>query len=112
MTVDVRNALKSAGFTALWAFLGVFGLAVLDVLNDVGRWASDHGRTPFPDLSVLGFAAVAAACSAAAFVVNVVVRLAQAKGLLPGKPPLYLDHAPPGGTWGLVGGDEDGEDAA
>lgn len=114
MTRSTVNALKSAAWSALFFFVGTFGLALLGWLNDVGRWASDHGRTPFPDISVLGYATVAAAVSAAGFVVNLAVRLAQAKGALPGEPPDYLrpgEHPAPnnGGTWALVRDDEDGQ---
>lgn len=84
-----RNALKAAAMAGMWSFAGTFGLALLGFLNDVGRWAADHGRTPFPSTSVLGYSAIAATVALATGVVAAVIRLAQAHGYLPGRPPTY-----------------------
>ena len=54
-----RRALR----TAVQAFLAVFGLALLGWLQAVVEWTSTRGE--FPDLSVVGLAAVAGAASAA-----------------------------------------------
>lgn len=89
MKSSTIDAIKSAAYTALWSFVGPFGLALVGWLNEVGQWANDRGRTPFPDVSTLGYAAVAAAVAASAFVVALAVRLAQANGWLPGQPPTY-----------------------
>lgn len=86
---DFRRALTPALYAALWAFLGPVLLLILGVVQDVAEWASTSGRAPLPGLSSLGYALVAAACSAAAGVVAFAVRYAQAKGVLGGEPPAY-----------------------
>lgn len=86
---DLRRALRPALWAALWAFLGPVLLMFLGVIQDVAEWASTSGRAPLPGLSSLGFALVAAACSAAAGLVAFLVRYAQAKGLVAGEPPAY-----------------------
>lgn len=86
-----RNALKAAAYSALWTFVAMFGVTLLGWLNDVGQWATDAGedRGTFPDLSVLGGGALAAAAAALTFIVAFVVRQAQASGVVPGAPPSY-----------------------
>lgn len=84
-----RNALKAGAYTALWTFLALFGAAALGFLTQVGQWASAHGRDPFPDVSVLGYAFIAAVVAALAGILGTIIRLAQAHGLVPGQPPAY-----------------------
>lgn len=84
----MSNALKAALWTALFTFLAVFGIATIGFLQDVASWASGDALT-FPDVSVLGKAAVSAFAAAATGLVNWVVRLAQSKGALPGAGPVY-----------------------
>lgn len=89
-TIDaLKAALRPALRVALWAFLGPFLLAVTGFLNEVWSWANAHGQAPFPDVSTLGYAFVAAVVSASSFLVALVIRFAQAKGLFPGQPPIY-----------------------
>lgn len=86
---NTRDAIRAARNAALWAFLGTFGMTALGWLGDVAEWASSSGATQFPGLSVLGFGVVSAATSAATFAVAAGVRLAQAAGWVPGRPPSY-----------------------
>lgn len=78
MSPEAKNAIKAGLFTALWTFIGMFGLAFLGWLNDVQQWATSDGAvTVFPDTSVLVKAAIAAVAAAAGGVVGTVVRLVQ-----------------------------------
>lgn len=86
---DFRRALTPALYVALWAFLGPLLLLTLGFIQALAEWASTSGATPLPGLSSIGYALVAAACSAAAGVVAFVVRYAQAKGVVAGEPPKY-----------------------
>lgn len=86
---DFRRALTPALWAALWAFLGPVLVLALGVLQDVAEWASTSGKAPLPGLSTLGYAFVAALCSAAAGLVAFVFRYAQTKGVLGGDPPTY-----------------------
>lgn len=85
----MTNALRAAAWTALFSFIGLFGLSLLGWLQDVAAWASSSGREPLPGLSTLGYGLVAAAVSAVIGLVNFAVRYAQARGLVPGTPPSY-----------------------
>lgn len=89
ITPTIRDALRAAGTSALWAFLGVFGVTLLGWLQAVTDWATSSGTAPFPSLSVLGYGLVSAAAGAATFVIAAVIRLAQVAGWLPGTPPTY-----------------------
>lgn len=86
----VRDALRAALTSGLWAFLGTFGATLLTWLQDVTRWATDDGGTVvFPNPSVLTKAAVAATVAVFTILVAAVVRVSQAKGIIGGKPPTY-----------------------
>jgi hypothetical protein len=85
----MTDQLKAAAYTALWAFVGVFGLSLLGWVNDIASWANDTAAGAFPDVSVLAKAAVSAGAAAAAGLVTWVVRYAQSKGVLPGSGPTY-----------------------
>lgn len=90
LTKPNRDAIRAALTSGLWAFIGTFGATLLDWLQDVAAWATDHeGIVAFPDTSVLTKAAVAAVVAFFTIVVAATVRLAQANGLLAGKPPTY-----------------------
>lgn len=79
MNNNTRNAVKAGAYTALWTFVGLFGLSLAGWLNDVQQWATSDGAvTVFPDPSVLVKAAVAAVSAAAGGLVGLVVRLVQA----------------------------------
>lgn len=83
------DALRAAAWSGLWTFLGTFALFLLGWLADVARWASSSGRQPLPGLSTVGYAAVSAFVAGAVLIVAAIVRIAQARGLLPGRPPRY-----------------------
>jgi hypothetical protein len=72
-------------------FVSGFALSALGWLGDVASWASSQGQDPFPDSSVLGYAAVGAAVGVATAAVNAAYRWAQTRWL-PGNGPVY----PPG----------------
>jgi hypothetical protein len=84
-----RRAIRPALWAALWGFLGPVLLLTTSVLADVAEWASTSGRTPLPGLSTIGYALVAAACSAATGLVAFAVRYLQATGIVAGSPPAY-----------------------
>lgn len=87
--MSTRDALKAAGWSAVWTFIALFGVSTLGWLSDVAQWASSQGTEPLPALSVLGYAVVSAAVAAVSGVITAAVRLAQAKGVLPGNGPSY-----------------------
>jgi hypothetical protein len=78
---------KAACWSALAAFIGVFGLALVGFLSDVSRWADTGGE--FPDVSVLGKAAVSAAAAAVTGLVTWCLSWARRRNLLPGNAPSY-----------------------
>lgn len=84
----MTDSVKAALYTALWTFIGVFGISLLGWLGDVATWASSDLET-FPSVTPLGKAAVAALAAAAAGFVGWVVRWSQSHGWLPGEPPQY-----------------------
>jgi hypothetical protein len=87
-------ALKSAAYTALWTFIGMFGLSVAGFLAQVAEWASSSGRTPFPGVGTLGFALISALAAGAGGIVAFLVRYAQSRLVLPGAPPIYPSTPP------------------
>lgn len=89
MNTDRPNPLKAAMFGALWAFLGAFFPALLDFTSAVYEWADSNGVAEFPEVSILGYAAVAALTSGFAFTLALVVRVGQEHGYLPGNAPTY-----------------------
>lgn len=84
----MKDATKSALYTALWSFLGVFGVSLLGWLGDIATWAGTDGAT-FPAVTPLGKAAVAAFAAAASGLIGWLVRTAQSRGMLPGSAPHY-----------------------
>lgn len=95
MSQETKNALKSAAYTFLWTFIGVFGLSLAGWLGDLTQWATDDGGTVvFPDPTVLVKAAVAAVAAGSGFVVAAVIRLAQSAGWVPGEAPQYPNNQP------------------
>jgi len=85
-----RDAVKAALYTALWTFLGTFGLATIGWLNDWAQALSaDNATVVFADPAILVKAGVSAAVAAASGLVGLIVRLAQANTSLPGSPPVY-----------------------
>lgn len=68
-------------WTVLFSFVGLFGVSLVGWMGDVIAWADAEGASPFPSLSVLGYAAVSAFGAASIGFVNFVVRFAQSKGV-------------------------------
>lgn len=101
----MKNSLKAAAWTALFTFLGMFGITLLGFLQEVASWAGSSGTTPFPEVSVLGYGLIAAAVAAVIGIVNFVVRYAQTVGVIPGRAPEYspapapYDGAAPSVRW-------------
>lgn len=85
----IVNAIKAGAWTALFSFVTLFGLSLLSFLQEIVSWSSASGQAPFPEISVLGYAFVTAFVSAITGIVNSVIRLAQAAGVIPGGPPSY-----------------------
>ena len=88
----MSDEFKAAAWTALFSFVGLFGASLVGWMQQVVEWANAGSDvTVFPDVTVLGKAAVAAALSAVAGLVNFAYRWAQAKGVpLPGAKPAYV----------------------
>jgi hypothetical protein len=84
----MTDSVKAALYTALWTFIGVFGVSLLGWIGDVAVWASSD-TDMFPAVTPLGKAAVAALAAAASGFVGWVVRASQSHGWLPGEPPQY-----------------------
>lgn len=83
----MSDELRAAVTTAVVTFLTLFTAAALGFVAQLQEWASTGGT--FPDVSVLGRAAVSAALAAAAGLVNFVYRWLQAREVLPGRGPTY-----------------------
>lgn len=77
MTPELKNAIKAGAWTALFTFIGLFFLSAIGWVQDVAEWASSNGAVEFPDLSVLGYAAVSAMCAGVIGLFNVIVRAVQ-----------------------------------
>lgn len=89
--MTLSNPARAALWTAVFTFVGLFGLSTLGWLQDVWEWANDSTNVVlFPDPRVLMKAAVAAAVSAIIGLVNFVVRWTQERGFLPGRTPVYV----------------------
>lgn len=85
----MSNEFKAALSTAVFTFIALFGASLVGWVQQVVEWSAAGGVEVFPDVSTLGKAAVAAAGAALTGLINYVVRVAQAKGVLPGRGPTY-----------------------
>lgn len=85
----MSNELKAAVSTAIFTFIALFGASLIGWVQAVVDWSAAGGVDVFPDVSVLGKAAVAAAGAALTGLINFAVRWAQAQGVLPGRGPTY-----------------------
>ena len=74
--------------TAIITFITLFGIQLLGFLNDIASWAGAEGE-PFPSVSPLGKAFVAASVAAVTGLVNFFINAGQEKGIVPGKAPSY-----------------------
>ena len=90
--MTTRDAIRAGLYTALFAFIGLFFPGLVGWLSSVGEWADSEGNAPFPAFSSLGYLAVSALSAAIAGAVNALYRLAQARGVIPGKGPVYRDQ--------------------
>lgn len=77
MNPELKNAIKAGAWTALFTFIGLFFLSAIGWVQDVAQWANSSGTLEFPDLSVLAYAAVSAACAAVIGLFNAIVRAVQ-----------------------------------
>lgn len=78
--MTTSDAVRAGLWTALFTFITLFGLSALGWLNAVLSWAQDgSGAVVFPDARVLVKAAISAGVAALVGLVNLVVRLAQAR---------------------------------
>lgn len=84
----MSDQLKAAAWTALFTFTAVFGIGLLGWIADVAAWAGTD-NAEFPSVTPLGKLVVAGLAAAASGFINWLVRLAQAKGVLPGHGPVY-----------------------
>lgn len=88
--MTTSDAWRAALWTALFAFIALFGLSLLGWLGNVVEWAQDkEGVVLFPDPSVLFKGLVSAAVAAIIGLVNFVIRFAQAKTGI-GQGPAYV----------------------
>lgn len=83
----MSNELRAALATAVVTFLTLFAASAVGFVGQLQEWADTGGE--FPDVSVLGRAAVSAALAALAGLVNYAYRWLQARGALPGSGPVY-----------------------
>lgn len=86
---SISNELRAALWTALYTFLGLFVASTAGWVEDVIGWASTGGVEVFPDVTVVGKAAVSAAGAAFVGLVNWAWRKMQSLGVLPGNGPVY-----------------------
>lgn len=66
--------------TFVQSFVALFAVSVMGWLKLVVDWADAGGAEPFPGVSALGYAAIAAASSAAIAVVTYVQNLLEDRG--------------------------------
>ncbi len=83
----MSNELRAAATTALVTFLTLFAASAVGFVGQLQEWADAGGQ--FPDVSVLGRAAISAALAALAGLVNYAYRWLQSQGAIPGKGPTY-----------------------
>lgn len=88
LSAKTRNAIIAGRNVAAWTFIVAFGGSALGWMQEVISWADASGQEPFPDVSMLGFAAISAVGAAATGALAAVVRWAQAS-LGRGNPPNY-----------------------
>lgn len=87
---SISNELRAALWTTLFTFIGLFSASVVGWVQDVAEWASTGGGVEvFPDVTVVGKAAVSAAGAAFVGLVNWTWRKMQSLGVLPGNGPVY-----------------------
>jgi hypothetical protein len=88
--MNMPNELRAALRTAFFTFLGLFLASIAGWVQDVTEWVSTGGTDVFPDVTIVGKAAVSAAGAALAGLVNYAWLWLQAQGIpLPGQRPVY-----------------------
>lgn len=93
--MKLTDPIKSALATALWSFLGSFGLLAAGWVQQVAKWSSTSGHSPLPGLSVIGYALIGAIVSALSGLIAFGVRFAQSKNVLPGNAPAFTPGPAP-----------------
>lgn len=73
----MSDTIKRVLRTLVISFVGLYIPAVIGFLGDLTKWAGAHGQTPFPELSNLGYAGVAAIAAALITILNLVVNLVE-----------------------------------
>lgn len=82
------NAVRSGVTVYVFSTVGLFSMALVGWVGQVGEWSSAHGAQPFPSTSVLGYAFVSALTAGGPALLAVLVRGVQtAAGI--GNPPQY-----------------------
>lgn len=87
--MKLSNPVKAALSGAAWTFIGSVLLLSFGWLSSLASWASSSGKSPLPGLSVIGYAVISAAVSAATGLVTFLVRFAQQQNVIPGEPPAF-----------------------
>ncbi len=89
MLSKLTDAARAGVVTAFFTFLTTFLTGAAGWWQAVMDWVTTSGQAPFPDISVLGTAAVAAFLAALTGLANYLYRAAQSQGVLPGNGPTY-----------------------
>lgn len=77
LQASFMKGLKPALYTAAWTFISYFVLALVGLLDEIGRWFESNGQGAFPDASVLVDAGRAGLMAAMAGLTGFVVRFGQ-----------------------------------
>lgn len=85
----MTNELKAAVWTTLWTFVGAALLALTGFLNAVMSFLTGTNETLADDVSNLGVLLASALVAAAAGFLNLVYRVLQSHGKLPGQSVSY-----------------------
>lgn len=73
----MSDTIKRVLRTLLISFVGLYIPAIIGFLGELTKWAGAHGQTPFPELSSLGYAGVAAIAASLISILNLVVNLVE-----------------------------------
>lgn len=73
----MSDTIKRVLRTLVISFIGLYIPAVVGFLGELTKWAGAHGQVPFPELSNLGYAGVAAISATLISILNLVVNLVE-----------------------------------
>lgn len=83
--MNIKSAVKAALLVALLTFGAQLIVLATGWLADLAKWSSSSGHAPLPGLSVIGYAVLAAATSAASgfltFLGGLIVKALQNSGM-------------------------------